>query len=94
MTQEKTLEIVTQTVPTEGPKYTRWLWVLGGILVIAWFALGIYLHVQVVQSRAKVEQNRLEAQRREEVMRRGVQYKQELEQRNQAPRVRNVFDGR
>ena len=64
------------------------------VMVIAWFGLGIYLHVQVVQSRAKVEQNRIEEARRQEFMRRGVQYKQELQQRTQTPRVRNVFDGR
>ena len=68
--------------------------ILGGILLIAWFALGIYLHVQAAQSRAKVEQNRIEAARRAEFMRRGAQYQQDLQQRTQSPRVRNVFEGR
>ena len=77
-----------------GPRSKFWILVLMSILTLAWFALGIYLHVEAAKSRAKVEQNRLEAQRREEFMRRGVQYQQELQQRNQAPRVRNVFEGR
>ena len=77
-----------------GSKYKGMLVILGIILVIAWFGLGLYLHVQVVHSREKVAQNRLEAQRKEEFLRRDAQYRQDLERRTQAPRVRNVFDGR
>lgn len=77
-----------------GPKGKIWVLVIMSIITIAWFALGIYLHVQVVQSRAKVEQSRIEEARRQEFLRREAQYKQDLQERNQAPRVRNVFDGR
>ena len=94
MTQENKVELVTQKLPKKNSKRKWGFIVLGSVLVIAWFALGIYLHVQAVQSRAKVEQNRIEEARRQEFLRRGAQYKQELEQRNQAPRVRNAFDGR
>ncbi len=65
-----------------------------GILIIAWFSLGFYLRHEVKVSRAKVEQNRIEESRRQEFMRRGAQYQQDLQQRTQTPRVRNVFDGR
>ena len=77
-----------------GPKGKIWVLVIMSIVTIAWFALGIYLHVQVVQSRAKVEQNRIEEARRQEFLRRGVQYKQELQQRAAPSGVRNAFDGR
>ncbi len=69
-------------------------WGVLGILILAWFGLGIYLHVQVAQSRAKVAQSRIEESRRQEFLRRGAQYKQDVQQRTQTPRVRNVFDGR
>ena len=94
MTQAKTVESVTQKLPGAGSKRKWGLMILGGILVIAWFALGIHLHMQAVQGRAKVEQNRIERARRQEFMRRGVRYKQGLQERTQTPRGRNVFDGR
>lgn len=77
-----------------GPKSKLWVLVILSVMTIAWFILGIYLHVQVAQSRAKVEQNRLEAARQQELQRRSALYKQELQERNQTPRARNVFDGR
>lgn len=94
MTQENISELDTQKLPQVGAK-RKWGWiVLASILVIAWFALGIYLHRQAAQSRAKLERNRLEAQRRAEFKRQEAQYKYEWEQRTQTPRVRNVFNGR
>ena len=77
-----------------GPKSKFWVLVILSVMVVAWFILGIYLHVQVVQSRSKVEQNRIETSRRQEFLRRGAQYKQDLQQRNQPSKARNVFDGR
>lgn len=77
-----------------GPKSKFWGLIIGAVVLIAWFGLGIYLHVQVAQSRAKVAQSRIEEARRQEFLRRGAQYKQDLQERNQSPRVRNVFDGR
>lgn len=64
------------------------------ILTVAWFCLGIYLHMQVAQSRAKVEQNRIEAERRQDFLRRSTQYKQQVQERTQGARSRNLFDGR
>lgn len=72
----------------------RKILLVGGGVLIAWLSLGIYLHVQVVQSRAKVEQNRIEQARHDEFLRRGAQYKQALQQRTAPSRVRNAFDGR
>lgn len=64
------------------------------ILVTLWIVGGLYFHNQVKQDEQRIEQNRLEAQRQEEIKRREAQYKQALQQRNQSPRVRNVFEGR
>ena len=64
------------------------------ILAMLWVIGGLYLNHQVRQDTLRIEQSRIEAQRRQEFMRRGVQYKQDLKQRTQTPRVRNVFDGR
>jgi len=79
-------------------RWPRWKGILffGGIavLLVAWFGLGFYLHMQVVESRAKVEKNRIEAQRKDARARREAQYKQEVQQRTKAPQTRNVFDGR
>ncbi len=55
-------------------------------LLIAWFALGYYLHVQVKNSRAKVEQARIEASRRQESARRQASYQQALERYQQGSR--------
>lgn len=77
------------------PKPKLWtVRILLWILIIGWFALGYYLHDQAAKSRAKVERNRIEAQRQEEILRRAAQYRQSLQDRNQASSVRNVFDGR
>ncbi len=55
-------------------------------LLIAWLALGYYLHVQVKNSRAKVEQARIEANRRQESARRQATYQQALERYQQDSR--------
>ena len=70
------------------------LLVVLSVLLVAWFGLGMYLHIQVAQSRARVEQSRIEANRRNEFSRRGAQYRQELDEFNQGVRSRNAFDGR
>jgi hypothetical protein len=81
--------------PVVWPKWKIRLF-FGSIIVVlvAWFGLGIYLHQQVVQSRTKVEQARIEQNRRQEFLRRDAQYKQDLQRRTQAPQSRNVFEGR
>ncbi|MBO5910688.1 MAG: hypothetical protein J6Q05_00610 [Elusimicrobiaceae bacterium] len=63
-------------------------------LLILWVAGALYFHYQVKQDEQRIEQNRIEESRRQEFMRRGAQYQQDLQQRTQTPRVRNVFDGR
>lgn len=63
-------------------------------LFIIWLIGAIYLHQQVVQSRAKVEQNRIAAQRKEERIRRAAQYQQDVQQRTKAPQKRNAFGGK
>ena len=94
MTQEEiSAPIVQKLSDVDSKRKWRWL-VLGGVLVIAWFALGIYLQVQVVRSRAKLAQHRIEEARRQEFMRRGAQYQQELKEFGRGNRSRNVFDGR
>ncbi len=75
----------------------RKLWTVRIVLLLligGWFAVGFYLHYQVTQTRAKLEQERIEAARHNEFLRRGAQYRQDLEQRTGSPRVRNAFDGR
>ena len=75
----------------------RKLWTVRVILlviVVGWVGLWFYLHHQVRVARAKVEQNRIEASRRNEFLRREAQYKQDLSNFNQGVRSRNVFEGR
>lgn len=79
------------------PFSKRTLWTIRLVLLgltIAWFSLGIYLHFQAKVSRAKVEQNRIEAERRQDFLRRSTQYKQQVQERTQGTRSRNLFDGR
>ncbi len=61
-------------------------------LFCIWLLGAIYLHQQVVISRAKVGQARLEAQRREERVRRGAQYQQAVQERSRKPQSRNALD--
>jgi len=75
----------------------RTIWIVRSVilvLVALWIAGGLYLNYQVKQDEQRIEQNRIEVQRREEFLRRGAQYRQDLQERTGAPRVRNVFDGR
>ena len=89
------LDSVEAKTPKRWPRWKVVLFLIGvAILIIAWFGLGIYLHYQVVEARARVEKNRIEAQRKDARARREAQYKQEVQQRTKAPQTRNVFDGR
>ncbi len=63
-------------------------------LVGLWIAGGLYLNNQVKQDEKRIEQARLEAQRRDERLRRGARYRQDLQERTQAQQTRNAFDGR
>ena len=63
-------------------------------LLLIWVAGGMYLHYQIKQDEQRMEQARIEQSRREEFLRRGAQYREELKQFNQSVRSRNVFDGR
>lgn len=73
------------------------IWIVRFIIIVLfalWIVGGLYLNNQVKQDEERIERNRLEAQRREEFLRRGAQYKQDLQQRAAPSGVRNAFDGR
>ena len=92
MTSEK-----GNTPSVQGPFSPKTIWILRTVIVglfIAWLSCMCYLHNQIQQDKAKLEQRRLEASRRQELMRRGAQYQQNLQQRSGLSRVRNVLDGR
>ena len=75
----------------------RKLWTIRIVLLIlisVWGTLWLYFHHQIRIGRAKVEQNRIEETRRQEFLRRGAQYQQDLQQRATPSRVRNALDGR
>ena len=80
----------TLVIPSKRTLWTIRIVLLG--LVGIWLAGAMYLHSQVKQARAAVEQERIEANRRQEYVRRGVQYKQALQERTQTPQTRNAFD--
>ena len=82
----------TLVIPSKRTLWTIRIVLLG--LVGIWLVVATYLHYQVRQARAAVEQERIEANRRQEYVRRGVQYKQELQERTQTPQTRNAFDKR
>lgn len=63
-------------------------------LLLIWVAGGMYLHYQVKQDEQRIEKSRIEQSRREEFLRRGAQYREELKQFNQGVRSRNAFDRR
>ena len=52
--------------------------------------LGVYN--QVKQDEQRIEQARLEAQRKEERLRRGAQYQQAVQERSRKPQSRNALD--
>lgn len=80
------------SMPSKPVIWTLRIVLLG--LVALWVAGGIYLNNQVKQDEARIEQARLEAQRRDERLRRTAQYRQELQERSKKPQSTNVFEGR
>lgn len=62
------------------------------VLILVWVSLWFYVHRQVVQARAKVEQHRIEALHRAQRAQREALYQQQMDQRQNMPRVRNVMD--
>ncbi len=77
-------------IPSKRTIWTIRLVLLG--LFGIWLAGTIYLHQEIKESRAKVEQKRMEAQRREERVRRGAQYQQAVQERSRKPQSRNALD--
>ncbi len=61
-------------------------------LFVLWVAGGLYLNNQVKQDEQRIEQARLEAQRKEERLRRGAQYQQAVQERSRKPQSRNALD--
>ena len=66
--------------------------VLLGLLAI-WVAGAVYLHQDVAEKRAKRERAQAEFNRREEFLRRGTQYRQQLKEFEDRSRARTL-DGR
>ena len=79
-------------IPSKRTIWTIRLVVLG--LIGIWIAGAVYLRMQVRDARAKVEQNRLAAQRQEQRLRRGAIYQQRVQEHNYVPATRNALDGR
>ena len=92
--QRKLLRQAIGPMPVVSKRAARiFRWVAGGLLLV-WLLGAFYFHEQVKNDERKLEQAQIEANRREERLRRDSAYQQELHQRNQTPRTRNVFDGR
>jgi len=95
---EQQKEQLRELFPASYPQFSKpVLWTLRIVLVglvALWVAGGLYLNNQVKQDEQRIEQARLETQRKEARMRREAQYEQEVQQRTRAPQTRNVFDGR
>lgn len=77
-------------IPSKRTVWTIRIVLLG--LFGIWLTGTIYLHQEIKESRARVEQARLEAQRREERVRRGAQYQQAVQERSRKPQSRNALD--
>ena len=95
---EQQKEQLRELFPASYPHFSKpVLWTLRVVvvgLVALWVAGGVYLNNQVKQDEQRIEQARMEAQRRDARARREAQYKHEVQQRTQAPQTRNVFDKR
>lgn len=98
MTKEEKFKAQMQKILDRAAQFSpRTVWkiriVLLGLLGI-WVVGALYFHYQVKQDEQRIEQNRIEEARRQEFLRRGAQYRQDLQQRATPSRVRNAFDGR
>ncbi len=96
MTTQKQPNVSTQDflIP---PMSNRTVWLIRFTLLALltlWVAGILYFHGQVEEARARAAQSRIEAQRRNEHLRRGASYRQQLREQNQTSRVRNAVDGR
>ncbi len=93
--QHQRLRVVFKRPIPEFSKPTLWVSVtVIALLGILWIAGGLYLNQQVKKDEERIQQARIEASRREEFLRRGAQYKQDLQQRMAPSGVRNALDGR
>ena len=96
MTKEEKLKAQMQKILDTAAQFPpRTVWkiriVLLGLLGI-WLAGALFFHYQVKQDEKRIEQARIEQSRRDEFLRRGAQYRQELNEFNQGARSRNAFD--
>lgn len=93
---EQQREQLRQLFPASYPTFSKpVLWMLRAVLLILvtlWIAGGLYLNNQVKQDEQRIEQARIEANRRDEFLRRGAKYKQAMQQRTQASQTRNALD--
>ena len=96
--EQQDLKLRNSSAPSPYPQFSkRTIWTIRAVLIalfVLWVAGGIYLNNQVKQDEQRIEQARLEAQRKDTRARRAAQYQQEVQQRTKAPQTRNVFDGR
>ena len=79
------------------PFSKKTVWILRIVLLVLfslWVACVCYLRSQIRQDKAKLEQARIEASRHNDFLRRGAQYRQELNKFNQGVRSRSAFDER
>ena len=95
---EQQKQQLREVVNLPAPKFSRSVTMIirAGmvLLVVLWIAGGLYLNMQVKQDEQRIEQARIEQNRRQEFLRRDAQYKQDLQRRTQGPQTRNVFEGR
>ncbi len=97
LTKQQTQQLRELMVAPRSPLPKAVIWVFRVVicgLIALWVVGGIYLNNQVKQDEARIEQARLEAQRRDERLRRTAQYRQELQERSKKPQSTNVFEGR
>ena len=98
MTKEEKFKAQMQKILDRAAQFpARTVWkiriILLGLLGI-WIAGALYFHYQVKQDEQRIEQARIEQARHDEFLRRGAQYRQDLQERTNPSRVRNAFDGR
>lgn len=97
LTKQQTQQLRELMVAPRSPFPKSVIWVFRAVLcglIALWIAGGLYLNNQVKQDEERMEQARLEAQRRDERLRRSAQYEQELQERSKKPQSTNVFEGR
>ena len=90
------MKVPQQTQPSVQLPSARFVWTFRLVLLglfILWLAGGLYLQYRVDELSQRIERKKIEAARREEFLRRGAQYQQQLKEFEQRSRSRTL-DGR